>query len=66
MRSDMSDNRTKADVVRAAKDEGELDPEVMKLPVSRWPQWARLRYAGDEPLTGPEDPAPDPGPRVDE
>ena len=48
----MTENRKAAE--RAAEDEGLLDPAVRALPLDRWPTWARIRYAGDEPASGPE------------
>lgn len=52
----MSDNKPKVgDVRKRAEGEGLLDVAVIKLPVSRWPQWARIRYSGDDvPASGPE------------
>ncbi len=36
----------------AATDEGILGEDVRQLPVKRWPMWARIRYAGDQPGSG--------------
>lgn len=39
----------------AATAEGLLGPEVLSLPTKRWPSWARARYCGEQPRSGPDE-----------
>ena len=38
---------------RAAAEEGVLDDRLQDLHASRWPSALRVRYVGDQPVSGP-------------